>query len=668
LNGSLVSTYTISANSSLFFGTNKKWYIGGSSMNNAFNGYIDEFRIIRCDVRYTTNYTMPIAPYNTDDKTILLLHFNGNNNDTMLLDSSETSYCVTATTNNTVNCVFGSSAVLSTTQTRGGHSTSLYNDGTLNGSVSCIIDTSAHHGYPLFLGQYCDFCLELWVYVTNQTGTICTLVQTSTGKATFKPTFDTVSVILNKGETNSFTLSAVSVNVNAWNHIAIIRNECGHRLSINGILQTQSYNMSDTIMRIGDVRLIIGSSNASSAVQQYIDAIRLTHGNARYTTDFTPSSLINDADTTWLWIFNGSVGDTWVKELSNNTIAIKTANCYSVIDGVFITPYVNNSTTQYKFGSSSLTLPNQYRITLPYHVFPTGLQDFTIDFWMYATSVIGSQYVVDGRIGGDGAYPTIIIMNSSLVYWTNGSSKITTPFSSINIWKHIAVVRNNSITTMYIDGVNVGSATDTTVYLPSLLGIFSSFAIYPAFTGYIDEFRVSNTARWTTNFILATTPFGNTYVTGPYKVLTTDNSQIDVSNFGVIDNCFIDANMPPGTSIKYLISFDGRITWQSWSGTAWNVVDITDIETSGNTKNQIEIGLRSWSNTLGTSIDVAVSMSTTNTNNTPEINNITITYGTYNLLRPGIDYTISRLFNSGVQQLTFTRLKNGNANHVLDIG
>lgn len=65
--------------------------IGASYVaTSSFNGYIDDFRVSKGIARYTTNFTAPTLAFVGDLNTVLLLHFNGNNNSTTLLDDGIT--------------------------------------------------------------------------------------------------------------------------------------------------------------------------------------------------------------------------------------------------------------------------------------------------------------------------------------------------------------------------------------------------------------------------------------------------------------------------------------------------------------------------------------------------------------------------------------------------
>jgi hypothetical protein len=82
-----------------------------------------------------------------------------------------------------------------------------------------------------------------------------------------------------------------------------------------------------------------------------------------------------------------------------------------------------------------------------------------------------------------------------------GLSLVTTTGVTVNAWNHVAVVRYGNVWTIYINGTAAGTLTNSLSLLNYNGGpmIGGSSNVYP-FTGYMDEIRISNVARYTANF------------------------------------------------------------------------------------------------------------------------------------------------------------------------
>jgi hypothetical protein len=174
------------------------------------------------------------------------------------------------------------------------------------------------------------------------------------------------------------------------------------------------------------------------------------------------------------------------------------------------------STTQAKFGNSSLGLLGTGYLTLPTAStdFAFGTNDFTIEAWVYRSGNSGvNQMIIDFRSQLAQVVPTLFLNTSyiptCLVNNTNvivGSAAV--PLST---WTHIAVSRVSGTTSMYVNGSLSGSAyTDSNNYVQAANGpaIGANFAGASIFNGYIDELRVSNgIGRYTSNFTPAVAPF-----------------------------------------------------------------------------------------------------------------------------------------------------------------
>jgi hypothetical protein len=95
-------------------------------------------------------------------------------------------------------------------------------------------------------------------------------------------------------------------------------------------------------------------------------------------------------------------------------------------------------------------------------------------------------------------------------------------------WFHVAFVRSSGTLTLYINGQEKASSSTaqsySTLSAPANLGFDGSSAF---FVGYMDEFRVSDIARWTSDFTPPTAPYGEQASGGPgnpdtYTWFTTD--------------------------------------------------------------------------------------------------------------------------------------------------
>lgn len=98
--------------------------------------------------------------------------------------------------------------------------------------------------------------------------------------------------------------------------------------------------------------------------------------------------------------------------------------------------------------------------------------------------------------------------NHALVFYLNNTNVIfsSTPLLN-NVWYHIALIRNTGSFYLYLNGTLVGSypsgitISDATLYIGTWDGS-SEFL-----RGYMQDFRVSNIARYTANFSVPNSPF-----------------------------------------------------------------------------------------------------------------------------------------------------------------
>ena len=259
--------------------------IGYQTSGAYYNGYISNLRVTKGVARYTSNFTPSTTnPLTSDANTSLLLNFaNGK-----IIDSSQ---------NLTAETYSGS--YISTSVTK-------YNAG----SIYCS-GTSGNSGvrFPLTTGQGMsssgvwfnaeDFTAEAWVYPTasgNQAtimgiwdgaggGTGLSWIITTSGSTR------NLRFLLSSNGSSVLTDTASSspLNLNAWNHVALVKYNGVIKLYHNGTSVAQ-YNIGTTAIYTGSGEPFhIGrTSSAGQEFFGYIDDVRITKGVARYTGNFTP--------------------------------------------------------------------------------------------------------------------------------------------------------------------------------------------------------------------------------------------------------------------------------------------------------------------------------------------------------------------------------------------
>ena len=176
------------------------------------------------------------------------------------------------------------------------------------------------------------------------------------------------------------------------------------------------------------------------------------------------------------------------------------------------------SSTKYKFGTKSLYFNGNSSVYIDpsssnFSLFNFGSGNFTIDFWINA-SIISVESTLVNQCSWQGYYGYVLLITSnkllrvgysysgSDLYWITGITTLST-----NTWYHVALVRNGTTITIYLNGVADATGTiNNSVYFPTTEelrigrnGDMTHYSNY-TFTGYMDEIRISNTARWIANF------------------------------------------------------------------------------------------------------------------------------------------------------------------------
>ena len=435
-------------------------------------------------------------------------------------------------TNGAQNNTFLDSSTNNYTITRGGTTTqgtfspygpnwSIYQD---NVVASYLNFTTSVGSAFQFTG---DFTIEAWVYYTSLSGDASLYVSSDSSS------YFALNISMSAGVYNIYLNSASptssfshGISVNTWTHVAMVRSGSTVTLYTNGVSKgtltnsnTVSYN-SPSINRTG---------GGVSGVERYLSNFRVVKGAAVYTSAFTPSTtpLTAISGTSLLICQSNRFIDT-----STNAFAITLSGTPTVQRFSPFSPTATYSTSTIS-GSGYFNGSTDY-ITIPYAGDPTT--NFTIEFWWYPTTFAPNyQEIFTKGIGiqifaAGGSMTAAFAVNGAPYYLNAGFGAAT-----LNSWNHIAVVKNSTTYTGYVNGV--GTVIGTSSSVPGTQSNPVSIGYYAPGPGYYTSGYISN-ARYVTNSAVYTTNF--TPPTSPVTAISNTQLLCNFTNAGIIDNTMLN--------------------------------------------------------------------------------------------------------------------------------
>jgi len=499
------STYSDSTN----YTATDYWTIAanGTDGGTAFNGHIDEFRVSKT-ARYTANFTPSTAPFQNDENTLLLLHMDGTDASTVFEDDNgvRSKKAITA---------FGNAQVDTAQSKFGGASAAFDGTGDYLLTAPSNYDLSG------------DFTIESWFYQNttstalkifdgrgaesaqggNGTLTLADVLMVDNAGGSVGGTYR-IRFFVDGAERNSTSQSHAN---QVWHHMAMVRSGTTFTFYVNGIsygTYTQSPVKNYSAV-MSDYFQVIGASFATGGFWNgWLDEIRISN-TARYTANFTPSTtpFVNDDNTVLLIHCDGTDASTFFEDDNGGRAKL----------GISAIGNAQIDTAQSKFGGASAYFDGtgDY-LTTDSNDLILGTGDFTIEGWFRWTdpSVIRGGFSLSSVAGGLEANNTNKVgmqsQSSKVKIYANDTVHTGTTTISSNTWYHIAVVRNSGTTKLYIDGTLELTATGTNKdYTGKYLAVGGVYSTAYLMLGHIDEFRVSNVARYTANFTAPTAPFQN---------------------------------------------------------------------------------------------------------------------------------------------------------------
>lgn len=209
--------------------------------------------------------------------TPLIMGFDGANGSTTFTNDGALSPAFTAAGN----------ASISTLASKFGGSSGLF-DGT--GDWVQTTDTAA------FVLSAADFTLEFWLKTSDSNAALIDYgLVPSGGSSGWGALITSTGKLRFIADVTVYT-GAVTVNDNAWHHLALVRASGMLKVFIDGIQDgaDTSFATSLTIKQAYfAVGACVASRDATYDYSGYIDDLRLTKGGARYTANFTPPGALD---------------------------------------------------------------------------------------------------------------------------------------------------------------------------------------------------------------------------------------------------------------------------------------------------------------------------------------------------------------------------------------
>ena len=523
VNGVLDATTTNSVN---LADTSASFNVGFADTWSAYGNFgISNLRIVKGTAVYTANFTPSTQPLTAITGTQLLAFQNNR-----FVDNSTNALTVLSHS--------GAPAIQATSPFAANVYSAAVNGGSLyfNGSTDLISASTATN-----FGLGTVFTVEAWVYPTSFAVTNGPMIMDN--RTTNECGYWGISTagIMGTTVTSSSVLltSTVALVLNAWSHVALASDASGMRMYINGAIVATTATQASWPATTRPY--FVGSAfDTSQKFSGYISNARVVKGTSVYTTAFTPPTapLAITGNTTLLLsgVGSGIVDGTG----KNDVVTVGTSKTQSAV-------------VKYGTGAMSFNGTSDYLASPSGNFMAFGTGDFTVEFWVYPTalSATNGPILIDNRpTGTNGAYFCIpCVARVPGTYVNNANQLVSNTALALNVWTHLAVVRSNSVITMYLNGTSVASMSDTNSYLSSnqaVIGAASGTLGVQPLSGYIDDLRVTKGyARYTAAFTPPTAALPNSSTGDAYfqynsLLLQGDIQQVSTSS--ATNNVFIDSS------------------------------------------------------------------------------------------------------------------------------
>ena len=344
-----------------------------------------------------------------------------------------------------------------------------------------------------------DFTIEAWVNFTNNSNLAMVYDGGRLGGQILTPVISLVAAgdarfAFVGGSAGNLILGTTVTKNGVWYHVAVSRVSGISKLFVNGVQEGSAYTDTNNYISTGNPA--IGASGftfiSTYMLNGYISNVRVIKGTGLYTSNFIPSSTSLAIVTNTQLLCCKSNG--FVDNSANNfaltvtgTPQVAPQSPFAKVDYI---PATHGGSLYFNGTTDYINLPTN-------SAWAFGTNDFTIEFWFNVASITPASCLLASRptTANLTSYDITIQPTTGQIGFNGSVNWVNSAAGAIvaNTWYHLAVTRAGTSLKLFINGVPVSTATNSSNFTSTdtrVGGYVSNASFTNAFKGYISNLRI----------------------------------------------------------------------------------------------------------------------------------------------------------------------------------